>query len=156
MMDADYAGNLSAVFAGLVRLHAPRIYGRIGATDTTPAPPPTAPPPLVDAEELAARQRAAHKLEAERLQERYAAFRADVHVTLNDVAPRAQWWTDKVSKGSEAFAVFIDFGDGAKWQHRYTISPSYGEHGVARDIRAQAKRIAGELGSRLLKGGGKR
>lgn len=148
-----YAGNLSAVFAGLVRLHGPKeLSGR--AVSVINEQHGRGTPPLVDAEELAARQRAAHKAETERLQERYTAFRASVTDAASEF-PAVQVVTDTYrskSGGPAGFVAWLSCGD---LRHEFTVAendPHWAAKNRARDVLSYFR---AELGSRLLKGGGK-
>lgn len=121
---------------------------------TEPAPPPSTPPPLVDAEELAARQRERHREEAARLQERYRAFHETVVRVVAEEAPRATVVSDMARKfGGVAFFAEIDFGGGS----RATVLGGCAESGtgIAFDTKLVIDAARRELGSRLLKGGGK-
>ncbi len=83
-----YAGNLSAVFDALGKLHAPSAKELLDRYTIGKLAP------VVDAEAIAAKQREKHRAEAAALQERYAAFRSTVERVVREEAPAARVVTD--------------------------------------------------------------
>lgn len=155
--DRTYAGNLSAVFAGLVRLHEVplTVCGMRVKVDPTMrrGEMQYRSEPLVDAEELAAKQRAAHKAESEALTKRYKeTFLPAVAEAVKGTRVRAV--SDCVHGHSSGKPFMVELSvDGVRKTLFFAVESS--KWTVMTDINQAMLGFAGELGSRLLKGGGK-